>query len=964
MAGEDNPYEKDRGVMRMFRKRLENFVESRKLEHENALSSWNSFKKKDTYLCHNDMEKFKSLFHHVTTIPLKIRFMNWLCRKCTMNLDPAASAKQEITNYNKIFVERRLREYESFFDGIDDGLKYPLDVSQRLAVIRDDRHNLVVAGAGSGKTSVLTTRIAYLIRRKDAIQPERILALAYTRVAAKEMEERLKRDFSTDIAISTFHSLGYRIISEELGNRPSLLFDGNQKKRDDLVKQLVSDTLGEPIWKLAFIKYMAYSEIEEPEPASFDDKQLYFKYMANKRYTTLDGIEVKSLAEREIGNFLFVHGIQYEYEMKVDWVENGNAWGNQEVMVKTYHPDFYIPTHDLYIEHWGLNRRMEVPSWFSKSSEEYKAQRNWKLDQFSKNQKKLIETWEYEHQEGILLESLQTRLEMAVPGIEIKPLNPDRLVSMVHDIGEKQRDFNTLVDAFISTAKANFLMVEDIRSRIASGDFTRRQVDFGTIACEVYRRYQQFLKQRDEIDFDDMIIKATKFVLQNPGKYESMYDHVLVDEFQDISYQRMQLIRAFVNPRSSTKLFCVGDDWQSIYQFSGSDVSFFVNFHDQFSNPTVTTMETNYRSTGCIVRMSNDLISRNKFQLQKVANATKMDGIHPLLFILPRHTQQSFTLRREHYFKLLEILLENGVDPSEIMVLSRFNRDLHQLEIFCGAHGMPTESKHGGIRFYSVHKAKGSEAAHVILMDVLSGMHGFPCEKQDSTVLDLAKRMKSPGFIEEERRLFYVGLTRSKQYLYIFTVDELESMFIDEIRPHVIPRYIDRESRWNEELPRLIVTYMKGSRITSSPTCNECKKGYMVERSGKFGTFLGCSNYPDCRATMDPSRNNNKDILMNSTTRECKQNQRSRNGTSTIAPRISCPRCGHPLVPRKGRYGMFLGCKGYPRCKFTFNLSTRPRMKLPCPACKKGKIVGVPRDSRMIARCSRYPRCQFSLPTT
>ncbi|MBD3186874.1 hypothetical protein GF325_08620 [Candidatus Bathyarchaeota archaeon] len=114
-------------------------------------------------------------------------------------------------------------------------------------------------------------------------------------------------------------------------------------------------------------------------------------------------------------------------------------------------------------------------------------------------------------------------------------------------------------------------------------------------------------------------------------------------------------------------------------------------------------------------------------------------------------------------------------------------------------------------------------------------------------------------------------MTRSKQYLYIFTVDEFESMFIDEIRPHVISRYIDRESRWNEELPRLIVTCMNGSRITGSPNCNECKKGYMVECSGNFETFLGCSNYPDCRATLDPSRNNSKDTMMDSTT--------SRNGT-------------------------------------------------------------------------------------
>ena len=106
------------------------------------------------------------------------------------------SLRQEIIKYNENFIELRLKEYYTFFDGKDDNLKYPLDTEQRLAVLKDDKHNLVVAGAGSGKTSVISSRIAYLVRREDKVDPNRILALAFTNVAAREMKERIKKNYN------------------------------------------------------------------------------------------------------------------------------------------------------------------------------------------------------------------------------------------------------------------------------------------------------------------------------------------------------------------------------------------------------------------------------------------------------------------------------------------------------------------------------------------------------------------------------------------------------------------------------------------------------------------------------------------------------------------------------------------------------------------------------------------------
>ena len=206
-------------------------------------------------------------------------------------------------------------------DGKDDGLKYPLDEDQRLAVIKDDKHNLVIAGAGSGKTSVISSRIAYLIRRKDKVDKDRILALAFTKVAADEMKERLKKSFSIEIDISTFHALGRSIIEEELGHKPKLVFDGNEKKIYELVEKLFVDVLKEEKYQKILIEYLAYHSEQEVKKESFEDKEEYYKYMRNKKYSTLNDISVKSISERDIGNFLFLHNLQFEYEPLVEWVD-------------------------------------------------------------------------------------------------------------------------------------------------------------------------------------------------------------------------------------------------------------------------------------------------------------------------------------------------------------------------------------------------------------------------------------------------------------------------------------------------------------------------------------------------------------------------------------------------------------------------------------------------------------------
>ncbi|KKN62101.1 hypothetical protein LCGC14_0515430 [marine sediment metagenome] len=738
---------------------------------------WQNFLNRNTYLIFNEKRKFFQDINQLTKFPRRSLFKFRKRGRIRKFRKKMHKFIEEINNYNQKFVERRLKTYSSFLDGKVDGLKYPLDKEQRLAIIKDDKHNLVIAGAGSGKTSVISSRIAYLIRRKDKIDGDKILALAFTKVAADEMKERLKKNYGIEIDISTFHALGRSIIQEELGHKPKLVFDGSEKQIYDLIEKLFSDVLKKSKYQNLLIEYLAYHSEQKIRRESFEEREEYYKYMRNKNYSTLNDIFVKSISERDIGNFLFLHNIQFEYESLVEWVDESKE-------DKEYHPDFYLPVYNVYIEHWGLNKSNQVPEWFTTTSEEYLELREWKLEQFEKYNKILIETWDYERLSEDLIPNLKEKLKQAFPNIELTPLTYNELVDKTSAFKDRRKEVVNLVGNFIKISKCNFFKVQDITERIKAKKYSKKQELFGELALEVYKRYQNYLNKENRIDFNDMINFAVDLTKNEPDKYINRYNHVLVDEFQDISYQRLELIKCFVNDKSNTKLFCVGDDWQSIYQFTGSDVRFFVNFKDYFPHPQITYLNNNYRSSQTIVGISNELIARNKKQITKETHSTHDIGMQPFFIDFTSGFNYNYKIQYENIYNLIQILLDDGVEPHEIMVLSRFNKYLKGLEIFCGAKGVPTESKHGGVRFYSAHKSKGSESQHVILTNMTSGLYGFPCEIKDSTVMELAKRFESDGFIDEERRLFYVALTRSKKFIYIYSMEQSNSMFLNEINPY------------------------------------------------------------------------------------------------------------------------------------------------------------------------------------
>ncbi len=721
-------------------------------------------------------------------------------------------SKESILAYNRDFIDKHKKKYARLFKS--EGLK--LDDDQQTAIIKDDESNLVVAGAGSGKTEVLTTRIAYLMKRKPGtIETDKILALAFQNKAAGEVKERLKKRYGCEVDIKTFHALGKRIIEEDAlrkgsGSIPRLMFDGNNAEMEyqKLISKIFHELLEkDPVltnYVIYFMKMFGDKDVYKEE-ADFNEKEEYYKYQRNLTYTTLDGTRVRSEAEREIMNFFITHDmngkrIKIVYEHPADWMKYKNPEG-KEIIPK---PDFYFPDFDIYWEHWAIDKDGNVPKWFSgeDSQDRYINGMNLKKESFKKNKKTLVESTRSDFEKGGFEQAIKnkfiTALKKKYPekNFTIEPVPYDELVQRVWEECKefiKRLDFN--LARFIVIAKTYNLNVRDVELSINNGNWSRRQKAFGEIALVVYDQYTRLLKENNAIDFQDMINLAIEKLEQDGELYRNRYSHILVDEYQHISAQPHELIKSLLKKNEGCRLFCVGDDWQSIMSFAGSNLNYFVNFNTYYEYHERTDLTFNYRSIKTIVDAGTELIKNNKKQLRKkissvVNKENKIliySSLHQKSYRIPYYKQ----IASHCISKINEFMKTGSYNYGDFMILCRIFKNpilMNELKESAKECRIPisTEpSKPNCVHYMSVHKSKGLQARVVFIMGVDKDLYGFPCELEDPDIFAPATKNAHMLKDEEERRLFYVALTRAKEQVIIYTQKCIESKFIREIESFV-----------------------------------------------------------------------------------------------------------------------------------------------------------------------------------
>ena len=327
------------------------------------------------------------------------------------------------------FVETELEEMKNFFDSVESN---PLTAEQRLAVVTDEDASLVLAGAGSGKTSVIVAKAAYLIRR-GIREPKEILLMAFGKDAAAEMAERIKERSGASVDALTFHALGYKIIGQVEGAAPALAAHASD---DAQFRALLRDILIDDVGRLGGLNALLIewlSECYRPFKSEWDfkTKSEYDRYISSQEFRTLGGELVKSFEELQIANWLYSNGIAYEYEPAYEHKLPENDR-------RTYTPDFRLSESGLYIEHFGVRKakgpqgepRLVTAPYVDR--ERYLEGMAWKRRVHRDKGTILIETFSYEQVEGRLTEALAEKI---APYVTRKPLSQDRIFDRLKEMG-------------------------------------------------------------------------------------------------------------------------------------------------------------------------------------------------------------------------------------------------------------------------------------------------------------------------------------------------------------------------------------------------------------------------------------------------------------------------------------------------------------------------------------------------
>ena len=724
---------------------------------------------------------------------------------------------------NLEYIPLELKRQSLLFDEIETN---PLTDEQRLSVITDEDANLVVASAGSGKTSVIVSKAAWVIQ-KGLQQPKDILLLAFAADARREMSDRLEERINDvpkgSIKVHTFHSLGLEIVGKTTGKTPSLSKLADDKQKESL-SGFIKDTI---LLKLKDDLYYDninrwFSEFFAPYKSQFEfqNSGQYLSYLKENKIRSLKNETLKSYEECEIANFLYLNQINYIYE-------DNYKYETATESRKQYQPDFYLPDYDIYIEHLGLKGFGRTAPFVNRK--DYLQSLRWKRELHKKHETTLVETYSCEKSSGVLTSNL--RIKLSKYGVSFNRMNPDKVFEILNQ--QKQIDpFTTLVTTFLGHFKGSQLTEAVLRER--NNHFgekeTARNSAFIDVFMPIFESYEQRLKDEGAIDFHDMISQATQFL--QSGKYKNNFKYIMVDEFQDISVGRSKLISALQNSRDDTQLFCVGDDWQAIFRFAGSDINVMKDFGNYFGTFERTDLSVTFRSEEKITNQATNFILKNKAQIPKnVVSRRQIEA--PSVFVHFKKQSNMDTVFADTLRHLSEILtdIQNAAlegEKPEVLILGRYRRSTYNTDYIHIIKELRFQFPDINILYKTAHRSKGLEADYVIIIEVVDDFLGFPNERADDHVLDLvlAKAEDFPN--SEERRLFYVALTRAKKKVFISTTTGMSSEFVNEL----IQSPYDCQIR--------------GKRTVSLHNCNKCIAGKMVLRPGPYGNYWQCNNHPYC----------------------------------------------------------------------------------------------------------------------
>lgn len=679
---------------------------------------------------------------------------------------------QKMISRNEI-LELQLKWAASKFDDLDTASP---DADQLQAIAATEKRVLVTARAGSGKTRTIVNRAIFLTEFCN-VDPSEILILAFNRAAAAEVLNRLTT-FSSKFEkchVMTFHALAYGIVHPE----EALLIDNTEQQGskilavESIVKNLLEDKeFAEDIMSVMLSFFRTdWHTVKNGGWHLLNDKEQFLNFRRGLSNESMRGETIKSLGEKIIADFLFQHDFDYKYEKYFKWD-------------RPYRPDFTIELGDdqgVIIEYFGMRGNPQYDSEIIEKQDFWANKPGWKLLSYYPEDLNLDSLEDLEHRIVTDLTEL---------GLSVKRLSDEEIWKRIENRGTYQ--FTSTVSNSISKIRKRNLSAEQFKDFVdAYIPQDAAELKFLKLLVRIFSRYMKFLEQSENDDFDGLVNRGVQkieedklgFVRKKTQGNLGEIRFIFVDEFQDFSEQFFRIIDSILKKNTEASLFCVGDDWQAINSFAGSELKYFTSYSEYFGDVKKYSLVKNYRSGASIVELSNRVMkglgtpsltesealgSIRLAELKRRNISSSEDLIYKGDRLTPALTKMLIQLGGKFSVAVLghnRVSIPYYVKIGEqrgSSLLDRFGEKVKSM--------LPPELSKK-VLFSTIHGFKGNEADVVIFLDPIE--RSFP-SIHHTWRLQRIFGVTHESLEEEELRLFYVALTRAAKHLVLICNESKE----------------------------------------------------------------------------------------------------------------------------------------------------------------------------------------------
>jgi DNA helicase-4 len=754
------------------------------------------------------------------------------------------AARDQLDGYNGRWLAAMRGEYEGELNSYFDDPAATHTDQQLQAIFKNDNYNRVNAAAGTGKTTTFGRRVHFLLSQYDELSPSDILAVTFTRNGRDEMESELSNQFGINgVNVSTLNSYGKSVAEDQ---HEAIRFVVEEAKQTDIAR-IWRALISEDDWQDHYEEFLSAWKEKNYDPD--DEQEINSIVETHQRKDALgllgeeigrDDIPEETFAHKELTKLLTKYDLDYDYKYAPDWDSESKT---------NYIFDFRIEDPALsgpvFVEFNPSEATQNDRPWYKNPEYNSPAQLRRFFERMQDttteaatgtliilNGSELLDgdaddaSWGVPRVQSKFREAVRKAItEELADRTEFAPRDRSQLSGFEHKKAVYrrytcERSVVEKVQDFIGKARVREWSPSETSQRVQSyidEHSVEEEVElFCELAIEAYRRFSEAYDNRERTDFHGSLVLTRDLLQAGEVGDQHLYSHILVDEMQDLNPVQFDLIKQLSKQHDDIRVFGVGDDWQSIFGFRGARPDLFINFGSELEaeNYADTRLEANHRCPDGVVSTSNAVIRNNQIRTQKDPSGSGSGEIR--VHHLGCDTFDYY-MNQAMSDKIVQLFKSTSYDPGDVQILLR-QKDGDQTFYNTLAKEVREQLNPRGDGYVDIrtaHDAKGSEAEHVIIPKVIT-TGGYPSVKPDEWLdpvdqpPEIYQESSTSHQIEEERRLFYVALTRAEERLDILTVEGFESRFIDElpaehcVHNHPLPEDELAELKQNGEIRRTV----------------------------------------------------------------------------------------------------------------------------------------------------------------